>query len=67
MRGSKEPRAVPAPDANAELAKSMQVLMWGLIVLVSSLMLVYMKSDPKDQRKSDNHGSSIFSVLTPRG
>ncbi|KAH0656360.1 hypothetical protein KY285_031242 [Solanum tuberosum] len=24
MRGSKEPRAVPAPDANAELARSMQ-------------------------------------------
>lgn len=49
MRGSKEPRAVPAPDANAELARSIQVLMWGLIVLVSMLMHVYMKSDPKGQ------------------
>lgn len=25
-RGPKDPRAVPAPDANAELAASMQVL-----------------------------------------
>lgn len=33
-RGSKEPRAVPAPDANAELARSMQVVICGLIITI---------------------------------
>ena len=31
-RGSKEVRVVPAPDVNAELARSMQVFKYGLIV-----------------------------------